>query len=134
MSLNIFHISDNIADQINDALTNALESAYVSSHDVSTGAIEEYIDQLVEEAIEKDREERKAEAPFTYQELVSLRAGVHRLRMEQFEIDAGKNASFNRFGNHEKRAEFEAWAEEEKKKLQSLYEKVDELINASKAK
>lgn len=134
MSLNIFHISDAIADIANDAIQDALSEIHISSHDVTTGAIEEYIDELVEEAIAKDREERKTEAPFTYQELVSLRAGVHRLRMEQFITDAGKRASFTMFGNHERRAEFDAWEEEEKKELQELYEKVDGLINASRAK
>ena len=134
MSLNIFHISDNIADQINDALTNALESAYVSSHDVSTGAIEEYIDQLVEEAIEKDREERKPEAPFTFSELMELRRGIHQLRMKDIEDRAAQFAVAIEFG-----IDFDSdkWKEFKMKRdtqLEALYDKVSELINNLNAK
>lgn len=127
--MNLNFISDQIADAANEALTEAIENAALSSYDINTDAIEAIIEEAVEdrlqEAVEAALKERESESAFTFRELFTMRQGVHKLKMLQYDIDEGKQEAYREFGVEIDTAKFNAWVGKEADRLKELYNKID---------
>lgn len=131
MNLNL--ISDQIAEAANEAISEALEGARISSYDIDTdyieSIIEEAVEERLEEAVEAALKERKAEVPFTVSELSYIRSGVHSLRMNAINEAVVKRHTALQFGINMDTDEWKTFETEEKDRMDTLYEKLSEMIN-----
>jgi len=124
--MNIDAITEAAIEAANDAIAD------LTVYSVDTGVIEEAVEEAIQEAIEKDREERKAEQPFTFSELMDLRRGIHKLRLQDVDDRAAQFTLVLELG-----IDFDKWTEFKMKRdneLEALYNKVSELLDNLDAK
>ena len=125
--MNIDAITEAAIEAANEAIQETIQDAMVYS--VHTGVIEEAVEEAIQEAIEKDREERKAEQPFTFSELMDLRRGIHKLRLQDIEDRSAQFGVAIEFGID---LESDKWKEFKMKRdveLAALYDKLGELVD-----
>jgi len=126
--MNIDAITEAAIEAANDAIAD------LTVYSVDSGVIEEAVEEAIQEAIEKDREERKAEQPFTFSELMDLRRGIHKLRLQDIEDRSAQFGVAIEFGidlNSDKWKEFKMKRDVE---LAKLYDKLGELVDTLDAK